>query len=104
LTRPARLAAFACARGHVYLHAQDFCPQCQAPLRARSIPPDATLTLDTVVRVSPGGESYVLGIAITHGYDRVVLESEGEVFVARRRRRRARRAWAGVADGRPGGE
>ena len=107
MTRRSRLSAYACARGHAYLHAQDRCPQCGGRLRARWIPPAATLTLDTTVRVTPGGKPYVLGIAVTrcgrartlcrvdgsirrHGYDRVVLESEGDVFVARRRGRRGR--------------
>lgn len=102
MTRPARLAAFACARGHVYLHAQDTCPQCGGPLRHRWIPPVATLTLDTTVRVTPRGDPFVLGIAVTHcgrartlcrvdgsirghGYDLVILEKDGDVFVARRR-------------------
>jgi len=102
LTRRARLFAFACARGHTYLHAQDACPQCGTRLRARWIPPDATLTLETTVRVTPDGAPFVLGIAVTRcgrartlcrvdggirrqGYDRVVLEREGDVFVARRR-------------------
>jgi uncharacterized OB-fold protein len=104
LTRPPRLSAFACARGHTYLHAHDACPQCAAPLRRRWIPPAATLTLDTTVRVTPGGEPFVLGIAVTrcgrartlcrvdasirgHGYDRVILERNGDIFVARRRKR-----------------
>jgi uncharacterized OB-fold protein len=107
LTRLARLGAFVCARGHAYLHAQDACPQCGARLQARWIPPDATLTLDTTVRVTPDGDPFVLGIAVTrcgraralcrvegtirgHGYDHVVLEKRGDVFVARRLSQRGR--------------
>ena len=102
MTRRSRLSAFACARGHTYLHAQECCPECGGPLRERWIPPAATLTLDTTVRVTRG-DPFVLGIAITRcgrartlcrveggirgqGYDRVVLEREGDVFVARRRK------------------
>jgi hypothetical protein len=100
LSRRARLNAFACARGHAYLHAHDACPQCGDRLRTLSIPPEAILTLETTVRVTPDGVPFALGIAVTRcgrartlcrlegpgrrrGYDRVVLEKEGDEFVAR---------------------
>jgi hypothetical protein len=102
--RRRRLDAWRCRLGHVSLHDDGRCATCGAPLSALHIQPDAFLELVTTVRVNPTGRPYRLGIAVTRcgrartlcrvegavrglGNDPVMLEPQGEMIVARPRRR-----------------
>jgi uncharacterized OB-fold protein len=96
-----------CERGHVHLHAHDGCPECGRRLFPARVAPEATLLVMTTVRVTPTGEPFRLGVAVTraghartlcrvagrlreNGRDAVVLERRGDAIVARARPRSRR--------------
>lgn len=91
-----------CGRGHVYAHPREggLCTACGARTHETRVRGHATLILVTTVRVNPFGAPFRLGLAVTRsgrvrvlcrvvgpvrgsGNDRVVLEEEDGVFVAR---------------------
>ncbi len=97
------LDGWRCERGHVHVHPHEACPRCGGRLRGTRIAPQATLLVQTIVRVTPSGGPFRLGVAVTRaghahtlcrvegdvrgtGHDAVMLERRGNVIVARRRR------------------
>jgi uncharacterized OB-fold protein len=52
-----------CANAHAFFFAFDACPLCGGTLEEFSSPPDAVLVSRTVVRVSPTGSPFALGLA-----------------------------------------
>jgi uncharacterized OB-fold protein len=58
-----RLTVHRCENFHAYFHAHESCPICALRLIAVDVPPDALLVSHTVVRVSPSGIPFALGLA-----------------------------------------
>jgi uncharacterized OB-fold protein len=52
-----------CASSHAFFHVFDSCPLCGGALESFSSPPEAVLVAHTIVRVSPAGTAFALGLA-----------------------------------------
>lgn len=52
-----------CANSHAFFFVFESCPLCGGRLESFSSPPDAVLVSHTIVRVSPAGSPFALGLA-----------------------------------------
>ena len=109
------LAGWRCTRGHVFLHVHAECPECTATLAPTRVGAAAKLVACTTVRVTPSGEPFRLGVAVTRegartlcvvegrvrggGYDRIVLVRAGERYLALGAGFRLSGNWAARASG-----
>jgi uncharacterized OB-fold protein len=109
------LDGWRCARGHAFLHAHTTCPECEAPLLPTRVGATARLLACTTVRITPSGEPFRLGVAVTRegartlcvvegkvrgsGYDRVVLVQAGRRYLALGAGIRFNGSWARRASG-----
>ncbi len=57
------LTVHRCENSHAFFHPHETCPICARRLIAVDVPPDARLVSHTVVRVSPAGSPFALGLA-----------------------------------------
>jgi uncharacterized OB-fold protein len=57
------LVMYRCASRHAFFHDHPRCPRCGNELTAFAASPEATLVAQTMVRVSPSGTPFRLGIA-----------------------------------------
>jgi uncharacterized OB-fold protein len=62
-----QLTAYRCGEGHVFLYPHGDCPVCGTETREANSLPGAKLISQTVVRVSPTGRQFRLGLAETAG-------------------------------------
>jgi uncharacterized OB-fold protein len=101
----ARIAAYRCTGGHVFLHAHDRCPVCKGKLEPGFASASAVLIVHTTVYINPTGIPVTLGIARTrckaqtlcivkskirgNGRDRVVLFKLDNRYYAVKRAGRA---------------
>jgi uncharacterized OB-fold protein len=98
VSRGRSLDGWRCGRGHAFVHEHKRCPACGASLRSTRIGARAKLVACTTVRVTPSGEPFRLGVAVTregartlcrveggvrgNGYDRVLLVEQDGRYLA----------------------
>jgi len=101
-TGPRPLTLRRCGNSHAFFFAYDSCPVCGGPLEEFASAPEAELVSHTVVRVSPTGSAFALGLArascgaqtlciIEDGVDNapekdVIITERGGLYYARGRR------------------
>jgi len=73
------LSGWRCVRGHAFLHAHERCAECGAELTPTRVGAAARLVACTTVRVTPSGEPFRLGVAVTREGARTLCRVEGRV-------------------------